>query len=211
MLKWLSSLFSSSQTDSERVDSEVNEVQEDSNKGDETAVEEIIDIYGDNVPLSWKDQDTGLIWEVKNEENLDDLFTYEEAIAYAQTMNRKHYDSSAKWRLPTIDELMTLGSAKLFDYRDKGVKYKTRNSWKEFISHKRNGKLFVKLPLSGFMNDQIESWYWSSTEVGTFKKDINDKGVTRMVDMAWAVNFFEGGNYHNSKEEKNSVICVREK
>lgn len=170
---------------------------------------EVIDIFNGTPPLSWRDPETGLIWEVKNKNNYDDKFTYSEAIEYARNLNIKHYDSSARWRVPTMDELMTLGSAQLFDYRNKSTRYKTRASWKEMIEGKRNGKLFVKKPLSGFMNHQIESWYWSSTEVEDYRRNLGEDVVKRMTKAAWAINFFEGGNYHNNVDEKNSVICVR--
>jgi hypothetical protein len=173
--------------------------------------DEVIDIFFSNTPppLSWKDSQTGLIWEVKNRDNYDLTFTYNEALEYAKNLNIKFYDGSSKWRVPTIDELMSLGSDKLFDYRNKSSKYQTRASWKEKIEHTRNGKLFVKKPFSDFMAKQVESWYWSSTEVGDYQKNLTETKIKRFTETAWAVDFFEGGNYHNGKHEKNSVICVR--
>ncbi len=175
-----------------------------------SSTEDVIDIFNDpKHPLSWVDSATGLIWEVKNAQNYDSRYTFDEAQEYAKGLNRKHYNDSGNWRVPTIEELMTLGSAQLFDYREKSVKYSTRQSWKEKIANTKNGRLFVKKPLSGFMNKQIETWYWSSTAVNNFQKNLSEKSVERMTEAGWTVNFFEGGNYHNTKTQKNSVICVR--
>ncbi len=170
----------------------------------------IIDIFNDpKAPLDWLDSATGLIWEVKNPQNYDNRYTFDEAFEYAKSLNRKYYNYSGSWRVPTINELMTLGSANLFDYREKSLRFQTRQHWKEKINGTKNGKLFVKKPLSGFMNKQIETWYWSSTQVEDFKKNLSEKTVERMNEASWTVNFFEGGNYHNTKTQKNSVICVR--
>jgi len=174
---------------------------------------EIIDIFNNpNPPLSWIDSKHKLIWEVKTERNYNEKYTHEEALAYALNLNRKHYDKSGKWRVPTIDELMSLGVDKLFDYRNKSSKFHARMDWKKARGPLRNGKLFVIKPFSGFMNQQIDTWYWSSTITEDFSikdRDKKDKKVNRLADTYWSVNFFEGGNYHNNKKEKNSVICVR--
>ena len=170
-----------------------------------------IDIFNSpRPPLSWTDHKNSLIWEVKNKSNYEELFTYEEALEYAKSLNRRHYDKSGKWRVPTIDELMTLGVDKLFDYRNKSSNYQGRNDWKQKKESLRNGKLFVVKPISGFMNRQVESWFWSSTPVKDYSKGIKDIKVKRLITTSWAVNFFEGGNYHNSVDQKNSVLCVRD-
>lgn len=171
-----------------------------------------IDIFsGEELPLSWTDKETGLIWEVKTESNYEDTFSFEEAKLYADSLNRHHYDKSGKWRVPTVDELLSLGSVHLFDYRNKSANFGSRVSWKSKYSEHRNGKLFVKKIFADFMNKQVESWYWTSEDVGAFSKGVNDKQVKRMTDTAWAINFFEGGNYHITKTEKQSLICVRNK
>ena len=173
---------------------------------------EIIDIFGKKKPpLSWKDPKTGLIWEVKNKNNYDKLYSYKEAEHYVKLLNRSFYDHSSKWRIPTIDELMTLGNIPLFDYRNKNLQFSSRAAWKVGKSKFRNGKLFVKKPLSGFMNAQIETWYWSSTPVEPFHEQTQSQSnqIERLVELFWVVNFFEGGNYHIKAVEKNSVICVR--
>jgi len=172
---------------------------------------EEIDIFNNpNHQKSWEDKNTQLIWEVKSKDNYEKLYTYQESLEYAKSLNRKHYGMSGRWRVPTIDELLTLGVKPLFDYREKSSKFKGRADWKKRGGALRNGKLFVKKPFAGFMNMQIESWYWSSTEVTSFLASVKAEEIERLTDAAWSVNFFEGGNYHNSKEQRNSVICVRD-
>ena len=58
--------------------------------------------------LTWKDKDTGLIWEMKNEENIEDAYTWEEAFSYAEELNEMNYGGFNDWRVPTINELKTL-------------------------------------------------------------------------------------------------------
>ena len=146
---------------------------------------------------------------MKNKDNFDKLYTYEEAQNYVRMLNRNFYNNSSKWRIPNLDELMTLGNMPLFDYRNKSLQFQSRIAWKKGKSKFRNGKLFVKKPLSGFMNAQIETWYWSSTPVESFHgHSLSDK-LERFIELMWVINFFEGGNYHIKSLEKNSVICVR--
>lgn len=70
--------------------------------------------------LSWaegfrmvKDNNTGLIWEVKSPAN-NDLnyyeaeYTWEEAQAYIEELNKKQYGGFADWRLPLKEELRTI-------------------------------------------------------------------------------------------------------
>jgi hypothetical protein len=171
-----------------------------------------MDIFSDkNVPLIWKDPESGLIWEFKNSKNYEDLYTYREAESYVDKLNSSMYGGSFHWRIPTIDELLSLGSAKLFDYRAKNMSYNSRISWSKKIERFRNGRTFVKKPISGFMNHQVDSWYWSATESNNFKTKMesSELEVSRDAQKVWVVSFFEGGNYHNGKEQKNSLICVR--
>jgi hypothetical protein len=173
-----------------------------------------VDIFSGKSPKSWKDPETGLIWELKTKENFDKQYTYKEALQHMDNLNRYFYDSSFKWRIPTIDELMTLGSAKLFDYRKKHLSYHTRLSWRKKMEDSRNGRVFAKKPISGFMNHQVDSWYWSSTKSEDFEnldRNQNTLAVKRDNEKMWVVNFFEGGNFHNGIDQKNSVICVRDR
>jgi len=174
---------------------------------------EIINIFRQTkVPKEWQDPETKLIWEVKTQSNFERLYNYNEALDYAKSLNRTFYSNSNRWRVPTIDELLTLGSIHLFDYRAKSSKFNAREAWKKVRLISKNGKVFVKKPLSGIMNRQLETWYWSATEVEPYSehpKRGTEKQSTVASDEAWSVNFFEGGNYRNNKDQKNHIICVR--
>jgi hypothetical protein len=146
---------------------------------------------------SWKDKKSNLVWEVKNISNYETKYTYKDALKYVESLNRDHYDGFQTWRLPTIDELLTLGNVKLFDYRDPKSSFAERGIWIRQNAYKRSGTRFVKSPFSIIMNAQVESWYWSSTP---YAKDNNS---------AWVVDFFEGGNFHNCKKDANLVMSVR--
>jgi hypothetical protein len=158
-----------------------------------------IDIFSENIkpPLIWKDRDRKIIWEVKNRDNFDEKFTYDEALKYIDKLNREHYGGYRNWRLPTIDELLTLGNIKLFDYREPKSCYAERGLWIKRNSDKRVGSRFVRKPFSIIMNNQIQSWYWSSTP---YEKEI---------ESAWVIDFFEGGNFHNCKKDQNLVMAIR--
>jgi hypothetical protein len=160
--------------------------------------------FSKNQLISWKDKETGLIWEFKTKNNFEKTYTYKDALNYAEELNRAHYDNSLNWRVPTVDELLTLGTTDLFDYRKKHLNYHTRASWTKKMESFRNGRVFAKNPIASFMNQQVDSWYWSSSSS-------DNQNMKRGAEKVWVVNFFEGGNYHNGIEQKNSLICVRTK
>lgn len=78
--------------------------------------------------LAWVDNDTNLMWEVKNKNNINAMYTwhkrFEDAAlaqnnkwlepevidchSYVERMNRERYAGFDNWRLPTKDELLTL-------------------------------------------------------------------------------------------------------
>ena len=171
---------------------------------------DVINIFNNSdIPQEWKDPKTKLIWEVKTKENYENLYSQHESFEYAKSLNKTFYSNSNRWRVPTIDELLTLGNIHLFDYRAKSSRFNARESWKQSRVKSKNGKVFVKKIFSGFMNKQVETWYWSSSEVEPFSKGNKTKTVQIFSEEAWSVNFFEGGNYRNNKDQKNHIICVR--
>ena len=104
----------------------------------------IIDIFNDpKAPLDWLDSATGLIWEVKNPQNYDNRYTFDEAFEYAKSLNRKYYNYSGSWRVPTINELMTLGSANLLII-EKIFRFQTRQHWKEKLMVQRMANFSLK-------------------------------------------------------------------
>jgi hypothetical protein len=164
-----------------------------------------IDIFSGNHKniLTWRDPDTNLMWEVKNSSNFDDQIDFENALKHVENLNMRSYGGYRNWRLPTIDELLTLGNIKLFDQRDRvqSSAYDGVGNWLKKNSYKRAGLRFVKKPFGIIMNAQISSWYWSSTPY----TDI----LLKDDDVVWVVDFFEGSNFHNCKNENNLVISVR--
>mgnify|MGYP006272875203 CR=1 FL=1 len=55
-----------------------------------------------------KDRNTGLVWEVKTEENKDKLYTLQEAKEYVKRLNEENFGGFDDWRVPGFLELMTI-------------------------------------------------------------------------------------------------------
>lgn len=55
-----------------------------------------------------QDNHSGLIWEVKTLANMDNEYTFDEIPAYIQQINQDNFCGHSDWRLPTVDELITL-------------------------------------------------------------------------------------------------------
>lgn len=91
-------------------------------------------------PKVWHDPISDLIWQV----NLNGKkFTFEEALNYAQKLNREKYCGYDNWRVPTINELKTLISEE---------KYICKNGYEYFI---------VK-PLLETMENVDSDWWWTN-------------------------------------------------
>jgi len=89
----------------------------------------------------WTDKDSGLIWEIKQNNTIDKLYTWDQALNYAQELNTKNYCGFNDWRVPTIDELNTLVPKTSY----KGID---------------NKDVYIKKPL---INNTYSSSYWSSS------------------------------------------------
>ncbi len=61
-----------------------------------------------NEGISVKDNQTGLIWEVKIGANKDILYPFDETEAYISGLNESSFGGFKDWRLPTIYELQTI-------------------------------------------------------------------------------------------------------
>ncbi len=99
---------------------------------------------------AWDDEK--LIWEVKQESNIDKTYTWEEARAYARKLNKEEYAGFDNWRLPTLDELKTL------------------------LTKEPNNGFYIKAPLSDNLSS-IE--YWTSTP---YKDDSSGAGDVDFSD-----------------------------
>lgn len=86
---------------------------------------------------TWKDKDTGLIWEIKSSDNIDEIYTYNEAISYLQNLNMINFGGINNWQIPNIRDLETISAQEL------------------------NNNLYIKKILS-----ENSDWaYWSSTVI----------------------------------------------
>ncbi len=159
-----------------------------------------IDIFcsRDKHILCWIDQTTHLMWEIKNQKNFDNLYTFDEATKYINELNKISYGGYHNWRLPTIDELITIANIPVFDYRIEGKVFAERSIWLKHNAKKRVGARFIKKPFAIILNSQVISWYWSSSE---YNRDA--------TGSVWVIDFFEGGTYHNCKKDRNLVVAVR--
>lgn len=73
------------------------------------------------------DHATGLIWQLSGSEG---VLTYAGAVKYVQELNQQRFAGYQKWRLPTLEEAMSLVEAKkhgelyldvIFDHRQRWV------------------------------------------------------------------------------------------
>ena len=151
--------------------------------------------FSDNI-LAWKDTETNLMWEIKNEENIKHCYVWskediaesikngwdtyltddvKDAFSYAKKLNKINYCGFNDWRVPTIDELKTILTKEKSD----------------IIGYDNEYNYYIKRPLS--KNTRV--FYWSSSSY--------------VYNIAWDVDFNDGytGNYDNGYSEY--VRCVR--
>lgn len=93
-------------------------------------------IEKDSGITAWIDEETGLMWEVKNDKNKNLIMSQKETLAYADNLNIIEYSGFTDWRVPTLKELKTL------------------------LSKTKKNFLFIKTPLSKNTN----YGYWTSTK-----------------------------------------------
>ncbi len=108
----------------------------------------------------WIDTDHNLIWEVKTDQNRNLKYNLVEANNYINDLNIKKFNGFNDWRLPTLNELLTLF------VKQYGLCNDHIDNWsKTFESNKLancdNKKTFIKQPLS---LEVVDGWYWSSTK-----------------------------------------------
>jgi hypothetical protein len=87
----------------------------------------------------WRDPETNLSWEIKERENRNRVYSYEEAQLYIDELNRISFGGYSNWRIPTKAELQTL------------------------FSREKEGDNYIKPPLSKDI-PQYRPLYWSCTE-----------------------------------------------
>lgn len=68
--------------------------------------------FKDNIEI-WQDKNTGLTWEIKSSKNIDEIYTYNEAIFYVQNLNMINFGGINTWQIPNINDLETISTQKL--------------------------------------------------------------------------------------------------
>jgi len=68
--------------------------------------------FKDNIEI-WEDKNTGLTWEIKSTENIDEIYTYNEAKAYVENLNKINFGGIDNWEIPNINNLATLSTQEL--------------------------------------------------------------------------------------------------
>jgi hypothetical protein len=67
-------------------------------------------INSEDTMLIWKDNNTKLVWEIKSMNNIEKIYTYEEAIEYKNNLNMIEYAGINNWEIPDLEELESLYS-----------------------------------------------------------------------------------------------------
>ncbi len=109
---------------------------------------------------TWEDNETGLVWEIKDWDNIYNKYSWNQASEYAKELSSKNAGGFSDWRVPTKRELETLVSKNKFNY------------------------LFIIAPLSN--NANSSGYYWSST---TYAVDIDRAWIVNFKDGRTYYNF----------------------
>jgi len=138
----------------------------------------------------WKDEKTGLYWELKTFGNMRTEYSIVEAKEYVDELNTNKYGDFDDWRLPTIEELASICPIEPYPYAGNHRAWK---AWYEGVREKANDGIFIVQELAS--NVGKDGWYWSSTK----KSDTE----------YYLLNFKEGNtNFHNF-DQSFYVRCVR--
>jgi serine/threonine protein kinase len=148
----------------------------------------------------WEDPETGLIWYTVPSEK---YMNWEDAKEYARELRV----DGRRWRLPTIEELSSIGSTKLYSVMSKVKNGYSEDEvveeWKEWEEANRKYKkrakngneYYIKEPfLDKIPKGEYYFWVWSSTEENT--------------SYAWFVDFGYGHDDDSHKANENYVLCV---
>ena len=176
--------------------------------------------FKDNI-LAWIDEDTGLMWEVKNIDNIKHGYVWsknwikeahipknltddvKDAFSYVEKLNKTNYVGFKDWRLPTKEELETivtkeLSKTKGFDDRYSCIKepLSKNTEWCYWSSSPDEHDVFSE-------NGEIRvDTLWSSTDVPP------PYSVIDLIN-GWKVSFFNGCADKSLKGNVFYVRCVR--
>jgi hypothetical protein len=173
------------------------------------------------INFTWQDTDTGLMWEhyPYNDNKTFRMYGWYDAFDHVAQLNKTMFAGYSDWRLPSIDELATLGNVRLYrmDKNDDMCgednslnEYSTWNEWeqnnldKAFESITKNipeicdnNKVFIKKDLLQNTKYQTMIIYWSSN---TFIEDYT---------QAFIINFNMGISMPIEKDGYAYIKCVR--
>ncbi len=138
----------------------------------------------------FKDEKTGLFWELKSFGARRMEYDFAEALEYADELNAAKYGGFDDWRLPSLDELSTLCNITPYQYNGD---YKAWRSWYESVKEAAVGGFFILEALAD--NVGKDGWYWSSTK----KSDTE----------YYLLNFKEANTNFHSPTQSFYVRCVR--
>jgi len=136
---------------------------------------------------AWIDEDTNLMWEVKQENNIAKKFTWNEAFEWVAYLNSIKYAGFTDWKIPTRYELESLSNVHYGFY---DLKHKV---WYKNNKDKVNNNYFIKKPLC----QNTKGWYWTSEDAK------EDKA------QAYYVYFERGYSGWYDKLDKYELRCVR--
>jgi len=119
----------------------------------------------DNIK-AWVDDETGLMWEVKNKNNIYTKYsTIKELEQYRDSINQEKYLEYSDWKIPTIRELDTIIDTKVIwiNLLDNNLKlYKEvlnkyyKNAWEYLLNKFTNNGVFQLLN-----NDMVSTEHWN--------------------------------------------------
>jgi hypothetical protein len=146
---------------------------------------------------TWVDKDTNLMWQIDIDKT---RVSFDEAQEYAIMLNNKNFEGYNDWRVPTVDELLSLGNIELYDRRDENQDFKwvdwykntKKDAFENQFSHTKIS--YIKEPLLDSMNMDWQS-FWSSSSCDD--------------DYAWMLVFGNGTINSYLKTGDMYVRCVR--
>lgn len=139
---------------------------------------------------TWIDTTTNLMWELKEEKNANEEYSIKEALGYCAKLNEMKAAGFDDWRLPTIEELSTIGVVEFFRYEG------DHKAWKAWYEEHCEGLLhgyFIIPELS--KNIGVHGWYWSGTP-----KDEKEY---------YLINYKDGNTNSHEPNQQFYVRCVR--
>lgn len=142
----------------------------------------------------WFDESTSLYWEVPSRFEKNCEHKLETLSKYVDELNRMRFGGFEDWRIPTLEELLTLSSIPFYDYTQHPNRQENFTLWKEFKEGQEYQEFFIAEPLQSSTGKN--GWYWSCTP----KKDTLEY---------YLVNFKDANINSHLPNQEFYVRCVR--